>query len=81
MTKARLESRVLLPHFVRDCLAAKCRDLNVSYIIMLLKDLVKVNQNWSGGSSSKADLLVHSSSPGNEVALSKVGAVIQVGLN
>ena len=34
-----------LPQFVQHCLSAKCRDLSLGYILMLLKDVVKVNQH------------------------------------
>ncbi len=33
-----------LPQFVQHCLRAKCRDLSLGYILMLLKDVTKVNQ-------------------------------------
>ena len=63
-------SPVVLPQFVRHCLQAKCRSLSLGYVVMLLKDLVRVHQNRPGVVSES--LLVHSSSSGNETAFSKV---------
>ena len=33
-----------LPQFVQHCLSAKCRRLSLGYILMLLKDMTRVNQ-------------------------------------
>lgn len=75
VAEAGTEGRgVMLPQFVQHCLEAKCRDLNLGYALMLLKDLVKINSQRSGVKSES--LLVHSNSSGNEVGLSKVCACV-----
>ena len=67
---------VMLPQFVQHCLEAKCRDLNLGYALMLLKDLVKINSQRSGVKAES--LLVHSNSSTNEVGISKVCACVCV---
>ena len=66
---ARPDSPIVLPQFVQHCLEAKCRDLNLGFVLMLLKDLVKIR---SSASSKTDSLLVHSNSSGNEVGINKV---------
>ena len=72
---SELGQPVRLPPFVSDCLQAKCRDLNLDYIIPLLKDLLKISQtNMSRERSGtkSGSLLVHSTSSGNETTLNRV---------
>ena len=38
------DTPVPLPQFVQHCLSAKCRGLSLGYILMLLKDVARVNQ-------------------------------------
>lgn len=76
---SELSQPVRLPPFVSDCLQAKCRDLNLGYIIPLLKDLLKISQtNMSRERSATKSgaLMVHSTSSGNETTLSRVGYVL-----
>jgi hypothetical protein len=66
------ESSIVLPQFVQHCLDAKCRDLNLGYVLMLMKDLVKLNPIKSLSGTKSDVLLVHSSSTGSDMGLGKV---------
>lgn len=64
------ENPIVLPPFVQHCLEARCRDLNLGYVLILLKDLVKLNpvRNVAKGDA----LLGHPMGASNDVGLSKV---------
>ena len=66
---------MVLPQFVQHCLGAKCRDLSLGYMLMLLKDLVKIR---TGASLKSESLLVHSNSSASELGLSKVSVCVCV---
>ncbi len=69
---------VRLPPFVQDTLHAKCRELNIGHIILLLKNLLKIsNSNVSRG-SKMGSLLIQSSGPSNEATLGKVPTLVNL---
>ena len=74
--KMDVSSVTVLPLFVQHCLEAKCQLLPLGYMLMLLKDLVRISVNRSGGTGTKSEsLLIHSSNSGNDIVLGKVWCV------
>ena len=70
-----LEHPVQLPPFVQHNLLAQCRQLDFAYIIVLLKDLLKVSQpsaSRSGGGAKGLLLVQQTSIPENEPILAQV---------
>ena len=70
-----LEHHVQLPPFVQHNLLAQCRQLDFAYIIVLLKDLLKVSQpsaSRSGGGAKGLLLVQQTSIPENEPILVQV---------
>lgn len=75
-SSAESSSRVNLPPFVQHALQAKCRQLDLSYIVILLKDLLRITQpNASRGGSRSAMLLVQTTVSENETVLNQVRVV------
>ena len=66
--------QINLPPFVQHSLQAKCKQLDLGYIVILLKDLLRISQsNTSRGSGSKTSLLlVQPSVSENETVLTQV---------
>ena len=67
-----LSPAVRLPPFVQDSLHAKCRDLNLGYMIPLLKNLLKISYSTSREKTGTSSLLVQSSGGGNEATITRV---------
>ena len=51
-------SSVVLPAFVQHCLQAKCQQLPLGYVIVLLKDLVRISVNRTGMPGSGNDAIL-----------------------
>lgn len=69
---AEYSPSVRLPPFVQDTLHAKCRELNLGYVILLLKNLLKISHTNVSRGTKTGSLHVQSSGPGNEATLNKV---------
>lgn len=71
---SELEHPVQLPPFVQHSLLAQCRQLDYAYIIVLLKDLLKVSQPGlsRGGGAKGLMLMQQQSSPENDPILNQV---------
>lgn len=74
---SELDHPVQLPPFVQHSLLAQCRQLDFAYIIVLLKDLLKISQSGaSRGSGTKGLILVQqTTAPENEAIMAQVRRV------
>lgn len=65
-----------LPPFVTSSLLVQCREVSLGYVILLLKNLLKISHSSGARDRTKTTSLhVQSSSTSNEAILSKVAAL------